>query len=611
MSKKTKLELTWIGKDERPKLEPRILIEDPAKSYHAAVRRSESDIFDNMLIKGDNLLALKALEDQFEESVQAIYIDPPFNTGEAFEHYDDGLEHSIWLSMMRDRLRILHRLLRDTGSLFLHIDDNELGYIIPLCDELFGRNNRISIISFKQSSVSGPKARNPGVVNISSFIVLYAKNKQKWKNRNVYRSIPRDSRYNTFIKNFEAGIERWEFVPLSRGIEEVYRIPFKEWERDAGKNFERKMERFVLNECHRVVQLVSVSDSDVNADARANLARSRQELKVFHSPREDLEDYYFYNGKQIVFYKNKVRPVNGELTTAERVSTLWDDLLSNNVHKEGGVRLPNGKKPEALIRRCLEMCTEPGDWVLDSFLGSGTTAAVAHKMRRRWIGVELREQADTHCLPRLRAVVDGVDPDGVTAAETWKGGGGFRYFNLAPSLLEQDKYGNWVISKDYNPAMLAEAMCKHMGYTYAPSQLAEEYWNHGYATEKSFIYVTTQQLTHEACRKISEDVGPERSLVLCCKAFSANPDSFENLILVKIPSAILTQCEWGRDDYSLNIAKLPLADDDGDEELDPASKEELAAPKRKKKIAAKDRFGDLSALDLFDDLGRDTDKSEG
>ncbi|WP_442792887.1 DNA methyltransferase [Rhizobium sp. SL86] len=297
--------------------------------------------------------------------------------------------------------------------------------------------------------------------------------------------------------------------------------------------------------------------------------------------------------------------------------TIWDDVgLNQHAARElevifGSKASFETPKPEFLMRRIIQIASNPGDIVLDSFAGSGTTGAVAHKMGRRWIMVELGEHCETHILPRMKKVINGEDKGGVTEAAGWKGGGGFRYFNLAPSLLEQDKYGNWVISKDYNPAMLAEAMCKHMGYTYAPSLLAEEYWNHGYATEKSFIYVTTQQLTHDACRKISEDVGPERSLVVCCKAFSANPDSFENLILVKIPSAILTQCEWGRDDYSLNIAKLPLADDDGDEELDPASKEELAAPKRKKKIAAKDRFGDLSGLDLFDDLGTDADKSEG
>lgn len=599
MSKKTKLELTWIGKDERRKLEPRILIEDSTKSYHASVRRSDADFFDNMLIHGDNLLALKALESQHADNIQAIYIDPPFNTGEAFEHYDDGLEHSIWLSMMKDRIEILHCLLKDSGSLFLHIDDNELGYIIPLCDEIFGRNNRISVISFKQSSVSGPKARNPGVVNISNYIVLYAKNKIKWKNKNVFRPIPRDRRYNSFIKNYAQGIDQWEFVPLSQGIEEVYGVKFKDWERDVGKNYEKEMERFVLAERDRVVQLVSVSDSDVNADARENLVKSRQEQRVFHSPRADLDDYFFYNGKQIAFYRSKVKEISGSLTTAERVSTLWDDLLSNNVHKEGGVRLPNGKKPEALIKRCLEMCTDPGDWVLDSFLGSGTTAAVAHKMRRKWIGVELRDQANTHCLPRLRSVVDGTDADGVTAAEGWKGGGGFRFFKLAPSLLEQDRYGNWVISKEYRPEMLAEAMCKHLGFTYAPSQHADEYWNHGFSTEKDFIYVTTQQLTHDACRKISEDVGPERSLLVCCKAFNADPDRFENLTLVKIPSAILTKCEWGRDDYSLNIANLPLAvEDEGDAGAD--SPEPAAASAKR---GRRSKASSNAELSLFDNLG--------
>lgn len=140
MSRKPKLELTWIGKDERPRLEPRILIEDTAKSYHAS-EKSEGDIFDNMLIHGDNLLALKALESAFEGSVQAVYIDPPFNTGEAFENYDDGIEHSLWLDLMQKRLQILHRLLSDTGTAFIHIDDNELGYLVVLADEIFGRNN--------------------------------------------------------------------------------------------------------------------------------------------------------------------------------------------------------------------------------------------------------------------------------------------------------------------------------------------------------------------------------------------------------------------------------------------------------------------------------------
>ena len=152
MTKKTKLELTWPGKEERPRLEPRILIENPDKSYHASVRRSDDDIFDNMLIKGDNLLALKALEQDYAGKVKCVYIDPPFNTKQAFDHYEDGLEHSIWLSLMSQRLGYLHSLLASDGSIFIHIDDNELAYLTVIADEIFGRRNRISIVTFKQGS---------------------------------------------------------------------------------------------------------------------------------------------------------------------------------------------------------------------------------------------------------------------------------------------------------------------------------------------------------------------------------------------------------------------------------------------------------------------------
>lgn len=567
MKKKQKLELTWIGKDKRPKLEPRILIEDPEKSYHASERYSEDDIFDNMLIHGDNLLALKALEQQYANEVQCIYIDPPFNTGDAMENYDDGLEHSIWLDLMHKRVEILHRLLCSSGSMFVHIDDNELGYIIALCDEIFGRQNRISIISFKQSSVSGPKARNPGVVSTGNFVLLYCKDKSQWKNNFVYRKIGRDDRYSKYIKNFTKGHKHWEFVPLREALAEHHKIPANELPKKFGSKVENEFEKFVLQNRERVVRTARVADKDVNEDARGALQSSREAPgEVFMSKRDELDDYFFVNGEQIAFYKNKSRIIDGELTTAERISNIWDDLLSNNLHKEGGVKFKKGKKPEGLIKRCLEIATEEGDLVLDSFLGSGTTAATAHKMRRRWIGVELGEQAETHCLPRLTKVIDGIDKDGVTNAVGWKGGGGFRYFRLAPSLLEQDKYGNWIIAGDYNPAMLAEAMCKHMGFTYAPSQSPEEYWNHGHSTETDFIFVTTQNLTHGALAKISEDVGPGRTLLICCKAFNADADAFENLTVVKIPTAILKKCEWGRDDYSLNVANLPLAQDEGEEQ---------------------------------------------
>jgi adenine-specific DNA-methyltransferase len=209
-------------------------------------------------------------------------------------------------------------------------------------------------------------------------------------------------------------------------------------------------------------------------------------------------------------------------------------------------------KPERLIERILTIATSPGDLVLDSFLGSGTTAAVAHKMGRRWIGVELGEHANTLCATRMRKVIDGTDLGGITEAVGWQGGGGFRFFKLAPSLLEKDKWGNWIVSKQYKPEMLAEAMCKLEGFRYAPDR--EVFWNHGHSTERDFIYVTTQNLSPDQLRFISEQVGPERTLLICCGAFRGKPD-FPNLTVKKIPQAVLARCEWGRDDYSLNVSE--------------------------------------------------------
>ena len=214
-------------------------------------------------------------------------------------------------------------------------------------------------------------------------------------------------------------------------------------------------------------------------------------------------------------------------------------------------------KPEKLLKRIIELATNPGDLILDSFAGSGTTGAVAHKLGRRWIMVELGEHCHTHIIPRMQKVIDGEDPGGITRDVGWKGGGGFRYYHLAPSLLEQDKWGNWVISKEFNPSMLAEAVCKLEGFTYAPSDAV--YWQHGHSTERDFIYVTTQNLNADQLQELSEEVGEHRSLLVLCSAFRGRADRYPNLTIKKIPSHVLSRCEWGHDDYSLNVANLPQA----------------------------------------------------
>jgi adenine-specific DNA-methyltransferase len=558
MSKKTKLELTWIGKDQRPRLEPRVLIEDSENSYHANRRVSEHDLFDNRLILGDNLLALKALEQEFAGEIKCVYIDPPFNTQQAMEHYDDGVEHSIWLTLMRDRLELLHRLLAKDGTLFVHIDDNELGYLIVLLDQIFGRPNRVYVVTFKQGSATGHKSINPGAVNTTNYVLIYAKDKSLWKPNRVFTGRERDTRYGQFIVNVEDHYTGWEIVTLIKAFANSLGTTEKEARKILKEDSER-MEAFVLENAKSVIRTARPDYDGVSEAARKMIDSSKlKPATILRLERDDHSDMYFKNGERILFYSDKLKLVDGEYVAGEPLTTLWDDILSNNLHNEGGVDFPKGKKPEALIKRVFELATSRGDWVLDSFAGSGTTGAVAHKMGRRWIMVELGAHCHTHTIPRLKSVIDGTDASGITVATNWKGGGGFRYFSLAPSLLQQDQFGNWIINKKYNPELLAKAVCKVEGFTYAPSDMT--YWQQGYSTERDFIYVTTQTLTRQQIEALAEEVGPHRSLVIYCHAFRVKDvNQFPNLTLKKIPKTVLNKCEWGHDDYSLEIKNLPVS----------------------------------------------------
>ena len=559
MRRKQKLELTWVGKENRPRLEPRILLEDPEKSYHATHRVREEDVFDNRLIFGDNLLALKALEQEFSGKVKCVYIDPPFNTQQAFEHYEDGLEHSLWLSLMRDRLQIIHRLVSEDGSVFVHIDDNELAYLLVMIDEIFGRRNRISIITFKQGSATGHKSINPGVVSTSNFILLYAKNKLHWKPNRVFTArADRDKRYGQYIENVDDDYSDWRFSTLSKAFSRSLGIPERGLKKALGEDFEPKITQFVHENAGAVIQLARPNYDAVSSAARQLIDESRRnDKKVLKLARDGYSDIYLIGGQRILFYSEKLKLVDGQYVPGEPLTSIWDDILSNNLHNEGGVEFPKGKKPEALIKRCFDLTSDKGDWVLDSFAGSGTTGAVAHKMGRRWIMVELGEHCRTHIIPRLKNVIDGEDKGGVTEAVGWQGGGGFRYFKLAPSLLETDKWGREVISKTYNAEMLAEALCKIEGFAYAPSDAV--YWQHGHSTERDFIYVTTQTLGIDQLQQLSEEVGSDRSLLVLCSAFRGNADRWPNLTVKKIPNHIRFRCEWGHDDYSLNVENLPKA----------------------------------------------------
>ncbi|MDA8139601.1 MAG: site-specific DNA-methyltransferase, partial [Desulfobacteraceae bacterium] len=403
------------------------------------------------------------------------------------------------------------------------------------------------------------KAINPGLVTTNNFILYYVKNKFEWKPNKVFTPTSRDSRYSKFIINKKDPHQSWKIVDLKNAFLDAHNL--KTWNEARSKfldKIEEHLSNFVLESSDCVVRTARVAPKDVNESARSALQSSINSPGVAQrSERADKDDYFFLNGEQLIFYQNKTKVIDGKISTVSPLTNLWDDLLSNNLHNEGGVRFPNGKKPEALLKRCLELSTDPGDFVLDSFAGSGTTGAVAHKMGRRWIMVELGEHCHTHIIPRLKKLIDGEDPSGITKAVNWKGGGGFRYYHLAPSLLEKDKWGNWVINKTYNATMLAEALCKLEGFAYAPSDAI--YWQHGHSTEQDYIYVTTANLTHDQLQQLSDEVGPERSLLVLCTAFRARADRYPNLTVKKIPRSVLARCEWGRDDYSLRVENLPQA----------------------------------------------------
>lgn len=559
MATKQKLELTWIGKEKRPRLEPRILVEEPTKSYHAKTRHGDDDIFDNMLIHGDNLLALKALEQEYTGQIKCIYIDPPFNTGNAFDHYDDGLEHSIWLGLMRDRLQILYNLLAEDGTIYVHIDNKEQAYLKVIMDEIFHRTNFVQMISVKRASPAGFKVINPGPLTVTDYILLYAKNKQKMQYYPQRIPVSYDENYDLIIENPNSPANEWRFRKLVDCLYEKY--GFKSWKNAKelwGSNW-KEVRNSLLGDIalEKAEVVVSIRDPHKPTDAlKQKMLESKQNPgKVIVIERENNNPIYLLNGGSLSFYKDKLRHIDGVRVPTELLTDFWADINFAGIAREGNVEFKNSKKPEMLVKRILELATKPGDLILDSFLGSGTTCAVAHKMGRRWIGIELGEHCYTHCLPRLQRVVSGEDTTGISHAVKWHGGGGFRFYELGESLIEFDQWGQPIIDKSFNAEMLAQAVCKLEGFEYAPSQ--DEYFIHGHSTERDFIYVTTNFMRQVHFDSISQSVGTGRTLLICCKGFEEG-GRFKNLTIKKIPKVVLDKCEWGKDDYSLNVNNLPM-----------------------------------------------------
>ena len=522
MSSKQKLELTWIGKEKRPRLEPRILVEVPEKSYHAKEKKGDNDQFENMLIHGDNLLALKALEQDFTGKVKCIYIDPPYNTGSAFEHYDDGLEHSIWLGLMRERLVLLRNLLAEDGIIWVQLDDNESHYCKILMDEIFGRDNFVANIIWRKKSGGGQDAE---------FFAIEHENILVFKKKDW--SIINETTEHV-IKDFNRTIN--------------------------GKPAKlMKLEKWGTSAHRQDRPSLYYSIKDPNGNDFYPKAPDGQDGRWRKKPESLDNNHIYWEKRKDVWTPYEVIYFDEGGEKILKTRSIWLDF-GNNTEATNEIKSLFGKKnfdtpkPENLIKKILEISTFSGDLVLDSFLGSGTTAAVAHKMGRRWIGIELGDHCYTHCIPRLQKVIDGTDQGGITKSANWQGGGGFRFFELGESLIQKDQWGQEIINKNFNAEMLAQALCKIEGFIYAPSK--EEFFIHGHSTENDFIYVTTNFMTAEYLKSISEQLGEKRSLLICCKGFESSAE-FSNLTVKKIPKAVLDKCEWGHDDYSLNVANLP------------------------------------------------------
>ena len=518
-----KLELGWPGKDLEIKPEPRVLIEDPEKSY------GETNT-GNMLIHADNLLALKAMEQNFSGKIKCIYIDPPYNTGNAFEHYDDGLEHSMWLNLMKPRLELLHKLLANEGSMWISIDDDECHYLKVFCDELFGRKNFVNNVIWEKKYSPSNDAK--WLSDSHDHILVYAKNKEVWRPNLLPRTEEMNSRYKNLDNDYRGLWKSGDVLVKSFSQSGVFAIinPNTEEEFWPPKG-----------SCYRFSEESAKRYLADNRFYFGKDGKSGPQLKRFLSEVKD------GSVSKTIWLRSEVG--DNQEAKKEVKSFISDDFFQT-------------PKPERLIQRVIQLASNEGDFVLDSFLGSGTTAAVAHKMGRKWIGIELGEHCNTHCLPRLKMVCDGTDQCGISIAREWKGGGGFKFYGLAPSLLNKDKYNQWVINPNYNVQLLAAAMARHEGFTFCPSETVV--WKQGFATEHHYIFTTTNTITPDVVEQILSEMKPEESLLICCVAFKVECDEISTRIEIrKIPDVILGKCEFGKEDYctETNIINMPVDPD--------------------------------------------------
>lgn len=576
MSKK--LELTWIGKENKINVEPRILIEIPELSNISAIVNSTSS-FDNMLIHGDNLLALKALQSDFSRKIKCIYIDPPYNTGAAFEHYDDNLEHSTWLNLMNERIRILWDLLTDDGLLAIQIDDNEFARLYLLLCEICHERN-IKVICVKMSEATGVKMASVNkagsIPKLKEYIILAKKD--GIRNLNLEK-IPKekwDKEYKTYCSNIsddelillkdilskEDATENEILIAdnLLKNIifSNVNDVAMKE----IGSNAN---EEWCFNNAHRIVQFVTLTGGarDIAIQKKQQLLNNLPSAFCIQTKKGKMYAIRADFNTETSLSRCKILFADQYLTV--NPGDLWVDIKTTGLDNEGCVDFKKSKKPERLIRRIIRLNTKENDIVLDSFLGSGTTCAVAHKMGRKWIGIEMGDHAYSHCKVRLDKVISGEDNGGISKQINWQGGGGYRFYELAPTLIEEDAFGQPIINSNYNATMLASAIAKHEGYNYNPDENC--YWKQSKNDNNSFLYVTTQHVNSDVIESIKTELKDDEFLLIVCKSYDTNCNfGNRNINIKKIPQSLLKNCEFGVDNYNLNIINPPVYEEEEEDD---------------------------------------------
>ncbi len=552
---KQKLELNWVGKNnpdyDIANIEPRILEEDPTLSNCTNDPHTE-----NMIIHGDNLLALKALLPEYEGKVKCIYIDPPYNTGNAFDLYDDNVEHSLWLELMRNRIEIIKILMSNDAFFCCHIDDSEGAYLKVLLDEVFGRTNYLTTffiqVRYPEKTLKQDMAFHKEIEQIH----IYRKEFGASPNQNANDSS--FDKFNFYIK------EKGDGYKISLAGKDVIIFNKDEYEIIKGEGTE--------NGLKEIWATGTILDGNSSGRFFRDNLIGRVEidgLGVLYKVSgigDDKYDYRYFTGPQkVTATKGKYfqgvpmdqinNPNKKKLSPIENYYDLAGSF--GNCRHEGGVEFRSGKKPEKLIEIILKHFSNPTDLVLDSFLGSGTTAAVAHKMGRKYIGIEMGDHAYTHCKVRMDKVIHGSDQGGVSKVMVWKGGGAYKFYELAPSFIVIDEFGNPVIDTFYNDAKLIKAMCKLLNFTYAPSKT--EYWKHGVGQGKNFLYVTTQLLSCAMIQQIAAHLAAGETLIICPKKYEPGADKIDSRITVKkIPKSVLKACHFGKKEYLLPIKETAI-----------------------------------------------------